>query len=223
MKPIAYCVVAFCGLQVNANEPDQVAQTITNNFESGDDGWRIYDYNGGSGNQDRFYPVTWEKSGGVKNGGYVWGDDSRWRIDTPENPNSILALIHYRSWVKAPPIMDLRDAEVSVYLRGDKLDLKGAKCFFWVNRGGCRWHLTSQPLTITDGDWGEKLTFTLKTDDKLWHRSYAPVPATVKDALQTCNSYGFSFVGYSEEVTGKFAMDDFVIRLKYGNKDSKPL
>ena len=35
--------------------------------------------------------------------------------------------------------LDLRGAEVSVYLRGDDLDLKGAKCYFWALAGGTRW------------------------------------------------------------------------------------
>lgn len=214
MKLFACGILVSCVPFLMADEPDRKGQTITDHFESSDGGWRIYDYDGGTGvAKDHYYPVTWEKTGGVKNSGYIWGDDSRWRIDTPEKPHSILALIHYRNWVKAPPVVDLRDAEVSVYLRGDKLDLKGAKCYFWVNRGGCRWHFTSQPLKITEGAWGEKLTFTLKTDDKLWHRSYAPLPASVNETLRTCSSYGFAFVGFSEKVTGRFAMDDFVIRL----------
>jgi hypothetical protein len=212
MKPSALCAIVLCASLAASDEPDRKGQTIANRFESGDEGWHVYDYNGGSGIQDVFKPVTWEKAGGVKNGGYIWGDDSRWRIDTPEKPHSILALIHYRRWVKSPPV-DVRDAEVSVCLRGDKLDLKGAKCYFWVNRPGTRWHLTSQPLKITEGDWGEKLTFTLKNDEKLWHRSWAANPAPLKDILQTCHSYGFAFVGFSEKVTGKFAMDEFVIRL----------
>lgn len=212
MKSLAFCALVCCVGFLGADEPEGKGQTIANHFDTGDDGWSIYDYNGGSGKNDVFYPVTWEKTGGVKNSGYVWGDDSRWRIDTPENPHSILALIHYRTWVKAKPV-DVRNAEVSVYLRGDKLDLKGSKCYFWVNRPGTRWHLTSQPLKITEGKWGEKQTFTLKNDEKLWHRSWAANPAPLNDILQTCHSYGFAFVGFSEEVTGKFAMDEFVIRL----------
>src|SRR5437762_733856 len=51
MKPIACCALVFCMPLVAANEPDQKGQTIVNHFDSGDGGWRIYDYNGGSGNQ----------------------------------------------------------------------------------------------------------------------------------------------------------------------------
>ncbi len=90
------------------------------------------------------------------NSGYVWADDSQWRIDTPESPNSILAFIIYRSWVNAPPL-DLREAEVSVYLRGDHLDLKGAQCYFWAldQEIGTRWHYVSQPLTVNQDQVGK--------------------------------------------------------------------
>src|ERR1051325_874667 len=200
MKIVAWSMLVLCVSFAMADEPDRNGQTIADHFESGDESWNIYDYNGGSGNQDVYNPVTWEKTGGVNNSGYIWGDDSRWRIDTPENPHSILSFIHYRRWLKGEPV-DVRDAEVSVYLRGDKLDLKGGKCYFWVNRPGTRWHLTSQPLKITEGAWGEKLTFTFRNDEKLWHRSWANNPAPLNDILQTCHSYGFAFVGFSEKVT----------------------
>jgi hypothetical protein len=191
------------------------ARRLRNTFDSGPEGWQVYDYNGGSGSQNVFYPVTWEKAGGVRNSGYVWGDDSRWRIDTPEQPNSILAFIVYRNWVKGDQL-DLRDAKVSVYLRGDRLDLKGAKCYFWAldNQIGTRWHYVSQPLPVAEGAWGGKVTFTLKSDEKLWHRTWArnpASPASLDHVLRECDSYGFSFLGFSGEVTGKFAMDELEI------------
>src|SRR5262245_22215075 len=66
-------------------------QKIVNNFDKDREGWQIYDYNGGKqGGGNVFFPATWEKTGGVRDTGYIWADDSRWRIDTPENPHSIL-------------------------------------------------------------------------------------------------------------------------------------
>jgi len=212
MKTILWYAVVFSMSVVVVTGQEKQGQIIADHFEKDAEGWHIYDFSGGPGKRDIFRPVTWERSGGVKNSGYIWADDSRWSIDTPEKPHSILALIHYRRWVKGPPL-DMRDAEVSVYLRGDKLDLKGAKCYFWVNKPGTRWHLTTQPLKITEGKWGDKLTFVCKNDEKLWHRSWANFPINLNDVLQTCHSYGFAFVGFSEKVTGKFAMDDFVIQL----------
>ena len=69
--------------------------------------------------------------GGVKDSGYVWTDNTRWTADTPEKPLSILPLIFYRKWMNLDPI-DLRNAEVSLYLRGDELKLWEAKASRWV-------------------------------------------------------------------------------------------
>ena len=88
-----------------------------------------------AGGQNIFILTTWEKDGGVGNSGYVWSDHTRWSADTPEIPLSILPLLFYRSWLNEDPI-DLRNAEVSVYLRGDNLRLDGAECFFWVHGSG---------------------------------------------------------------------------------------
>ena len=82
-----------------------------------------------------------------------------------------------------------------------------------VTRQGRLLFLTRCVLLFTPDDWGEKLTFVLKNDEKLWHRSWEPNPSKLSDILQNCHSYGFAFVGFSEKVTGKFAMDEFVIRL----------
>ena len=118
---------------------------LLNSFNLDREGWQTYDYNGGvAGGGNVFYPLNWEKSGGVNNSGYVWADDSQWRIDTPECPNSILAFIIYRSWVNGSAL-DLREAEVSVSLRGDGMNLKGARCYFWAldQELGTRWHYLS--------------------------------------------------------------------------------
>ena len=61
--------------------------------------------------------------------------------------------------------------------------------------------LKGQPLTISEGKWGAKQTIVLKNDEKLWHKSwsrYPDKPASLDEVLATCDSYGFSFVGFSE-------------------------
>lgn len=201
-----------------------------NTFDAGRESWQIYDYNGGSGNENVFFLTSWEQTGGVGNSGYVWGDDSRWRIDTPEDPHSILPLILYHRWIaedleegpsptprptgfRQEEALDLRGARVSVHLRGDGLDLKGARCFFWVHSGGTRWHYTGRPLKIHQGEWGPPEHFVLVNDESLWHRSWAPSRTSLDDLLKNSASYGFSFVGFSEEVTGKLSMDQFELHL----------
>jgi hypothetical protein len=164
-----------------------------------------------------FILTTRAREGGVDNSPYIHTDHTRWSADTPENPISILALIFYFSWVNLDP-MDLREAEVSVYLRGDNLQLSGAKCYFWVNSPGVRWHLTSRPLTVTEGRWAtEPNRFTLVNDESLWHNSWSSIPPrfqSLDSMLRRAHSYGFSFVGYVSEVTGKFSMDEFELRTK---------
>lgn len=191
--------------------------SIQNTFEAGAEAWQVYDYNGGAGTSNVFYPVTWEKNGGVNDSGYVWGSDERWQIDLPENPVSILPLIFYRRWVGLGRA-DLRDATVSVYLRGEKLDLKGGRCLFWVysDAGATRWHFLASPLVIKNDTWGAKQTFRLTNSEQLWHRSWSYIPnqpGTLDRVLSNADSYGFSFVGFSGEVTGKIAMDELTIEL----------
>ncbi len=129
---------------------------IRNSFGVGPEGWHSYDYHGeivtGAG---IFVLTTWQKEGGVNGGAFIWADQSRWSTDVPERPISILALIHYRNWVGLGPI-DLRECEVSVYLRGDDLRLYGAECYFWVHAPGVRWHFTGNPVPIMQRDIGRR-------------------------------------------------------------------
>ena len=97
---------------------------------------------------------------------------------------------------------------------------KGAKCFFWVvsakGRKKSCWHYTSRPLKVNDGHWGDKQTFLLKNDESLWHRSWsrdASKPVGLDYLLDNTDSYGFSFLGCSGEVTGKVLMDELEIEL----------
>ncbi len=94
---------------------------VKNAFNKGPQSWCSYDYHASVVSGRNIFVLTpWEKDGGVNDSGYVWADHTRWSADTPEEPLSILPLIFYRRWVDADPI-DLRGAEVSVYLRGDDL------------------------------------------------------------------------------------------------------
>ena len=203
---------------------------MVDSFDDGAEGWRIYDYHGGiagSRYPSYYHPVSWERAGGVGDSGFVWGDDSRWRVDTPEEPDSILPFIwsgpnpSRSAWTSSGPrrryVVDLRDGELSVYLRGDGLSLKGAKVYFWVVNSpvGTRWHYTAHPFNVQEGNWGDKQTITLKNDERLWHRSWArdrARPGSLDEVLGRCNMYGFSFLGFSAEVEGRLAMDELTIR-----------
>ena len=188
---------------------------IKNSFQKGPEGWCSYDYHASivNGGTNIFVLTTWDKTGGVNGTGCIWADQSRWSADIPERPVSILPLIFYRGWI-GEDLIDLREAQVSVYLRGDDLHLYGAKCCFWVHRGGTRWHYTGHPLEISSGCWAaEPNRFTLVNDESKWHRSWAPSNASLDALLGNAQSYGFSFTDFGAEVHGKLSMAEFKIIL----------
>ena len=191
-------------------------------FDRGPEGWCSYEYQAGKrAGRNMFVLVIWEKSGGVNDSGYIWTDEHGWSADTPESPVSVLSFMLYRNWVGASPL-DLREARVSVHLRGDDLQLFGAECYFWVVGSGDRgrWHYNSAPLNISHGSWaGEPNVFTLHNDESLWHRSWSKDPEnppSLDDLLGECHSYGFSFVEFGQVPKGRFAMDELEIRLAGG-------
>ena len=188
---------------------------IDNQFTRGPEGWCSYDYHASMvTGSNVFIQATWSQDGVDDDGGFVWTDNSRWSADTPEKPLSILPLLHYRGWVDDDPV-DLRDARVSLYLRGDDLRLDGARCYFWAHAAHTRWHLTSAPLRIGDGAWTpEPNLLRLTPDESLWHNSWSSDPdrpRRLEPLLAAAQSYGISFVGFSGEVTGRLSMARFSI------------
>ena len=187
---------------------------VVNTFKDGPEGWCSYEYHASVvAGQNYFVLTTWDGCGGSDNSGCVWADHTRWSTDAPERPVSILPLILYRNWVGEASI-DLRGAEVSVQLRGDDLKLAGADCYFWVHSSGTRWHYNSQPVPIAMGGWQEPFCLKLVSDDSLWHKSWvrpAVTEANLDEVLSSTTSYGFSFVGFASEVTGKLSMSSFKV------------
>ena len=188
---------------------------LGNKFNRGHEGWCSYDYHASvTSGGNCFILATWLKRGGPDGGNCIWVDHHRWSADTPEKPLSILPLLLYRSWVDGE-FVDLRGREVSVHLRGDDLELDGAKSFFWVQSGATRWHYNSRPLAISEGSWAaEPQRFVLHDDEARWHRSWTSAtakPTPLTQLLGSAQSYGFSFVGFTNEVRGRFSMAEFSI------------
>lgn len=189
---------------------------VRHTFEKGPEGWCSYDYHASilSGWREAFILSTWRPGEGPGGANCVTVDHHQWSADTPEDPVSILALIHYRGWVNGDPL-DLREAQLSVYLRGDGLKTGDAACYFWVNTSMNRWHLASSPLRISDGCWAPGPNrLRLVSDESLWHNSWSGLPPRRKSldsALSAAGSYGFAFVGFRAEVTGRLSMAGFEI------------
>ena len=188
-------------------------QTFDHDYEM----WAAYDYAAClATDHDVYRPANWEKRGGVNDSGYVWVDDTQWSVDTPENPVSILAIMTWRQWFLRGPA-DLRNATLTVHLRGENLNLRGGKCCFWaMSRKLCtRWHLSTQPLTVANGTWS-KTVVLLVTDAGKWHRSWTvpgQKPGALEDVLSQVESYGLSFLGFDGNVTGRLCMDEFELKV----------
>ena len=186
-------------------------------FSLGPEGWCSYEYHASIvAGQNIFILTTFARSGGIGDGGYVWADHTRWSADTPEKPISILPLIRYQSWIGEGPI-DLRGAELGVSLRGDGLQLNGAACYFWVHIGGTRWHCSGHPIEIGIDHWPEEPTrFAIPNDEALWYHSWssdAEIMANLDQVLAGAESYGFSFVGFGSEVSGRLSLGFFELSL----------
>lgn len=194
---------------------------IIHGFDLDDEGWFIYDYElHNDGVPAHLNRAHWEHAGGVDGGGFIWADDRGWTIDTPESPHSILALFHYRHWRGLVPL-DLRDAEVSLHLRGDSLDLKGGHCTFWVvterTAKHSRWHLVATPLAVPEGRWSSLQTLVLANEEASWHHSWnhrSAVNPRLDEVLGSVNSFGIAFVGFESKVMGRVSLDELRIRTR---------
>ena len=64
---------------------DRLRHTFDHDYEM----WQTYDYTAClDTDHDVYRPPAWEARGGVRGSGYIWTDDTRWTIDTPETPRS---------------------------------------------------------------------------------------------------------------------------------------
>jgi len=188
---------------------------LRNSFDIGPESWCSYDYHASViAGENIFILATHEAKGGINDSGYIWVDEKRWSTDTPEDPISILPLIFYRTWINKSYV-NLENAEVSVYLRGDNLQLDGAECYFWILYNETRWHYKEIPLKFGEDKWLDKSqSFLISSDESKWNNSWTKLgngPEPLSSVVRNCESYGFSFVGFKQEVRGKFAIDEFII------------
>ena len=176
--------------------------------------WSVYYYQP----QHIFYPVTHSLTGGAEGGGFISADDSRWTIDTPETPDSVLAFLTYTRW-HVPALFDvnIHQKDVSFYLRSRGADLKGATAYFWLFLQGWtgggnpgRWYKTSVPLSIGTGEWGSKNTINIASYGDGWTKSF-PVEITDYPMFDVVYSWGIGLRGFSEKPTGILDLSNFKI------------
>jgi hypothetical protein len=194
------------------------AFVIAHGFDNWNERWVTYQDQWGYGNV--FMPMSHALSGGVR-GGHIWTDASRWRVDPPEDPDSILVAMVYWRWMTAPgfvaargfgDMVNLSDATVRVSLRGRSLSIGPARVTFWVTCDGSRWHL-KRPLEVADGRWTAS-SVTLSTAVAEWDRSWARGGTAPAFCLDKVDSYGLAFRGIPRDFDAKgvFDVDDFSIR-----------
>ena len=181
-------------------------------------GWYSYDYQSGVGpgrDENVFFRTK------PADDGSVWASDNRWSIDTPESPDSVLALLRYQRWAFDGEVVtssgdspiDVRGKCVSFDLRGSELDLHGGHATFWVMSWSAvqRWHATV-PVAIGVDGWAHT---TVPISEVDWNRSWAGNPDRahlgLDDVLQSTVSYGIGLVGFDAEPTGRLGLRNFSI------------
>jgi hypothetical protein len=198
--------------------PDSRASDLiaTQNFDTWHERWSTYQDAYGYGNV--FYPLTHQRRGGVADSGFVWTDASRWLVDAPESPPSILVALTYWRWMFSSAwrartgfgdSVDLTNATLQVDLRGRRLALGTSYLTFWVLCGGARWHHV-QELEVTNGVWITN-QMKLSPDESQWTLSWSRGGAAASFCLDRVESYGFAFRGFTrgETPAGVLDIDEF--------------
>ena len=152
--------------------------------------------------------ATWSPFGGVNGGPFVTTHDFRWNIDFPEEPDSVLAYLHY----SAHKPIDLRDGSIQLSVRGENFNSYGGSVQLWVHSEelATRWHLGT-PVFVYNGLWSSQ-TIALVDDDRLWWQSWAATtPASLRNTLRTAASFGISVVNFSQEPSGSLSLDEVTL------------
>ena len=192
---------------------------ISQNFDIWNERWATYQDSYGYGNV--FYPMTYQRNGGVNDGAFIWTDSSRWNVDPPDR--SMLVAVNYWRWLFPPDWraktgsgenVDLTNTFLEVYLRIRNLRLGNAYTTFWVLCNGARWHLRNH-LVMENGKWKFNSVY-LSSDPKHWELSWSRGGKEAKLCLDQVESYGFAIRGFDkdESINGVFEIDEFFLKRK---------
>jgi len=180
-------------------------------FETGADYWISYDYNADRATYENvFYAASWASQGGSDGGGFIFADDSRWRIDTPETPALVFPLAIRSEWLDPRyNHLDFDGHTASFDLKATNLDLKGGQAYLYVYDTHGRVVKFDQPLLIENGLWVHNQVTIGSLNDDAWDVTFLPNPGLI-DATKIA-SWGIAFAGFTEEPTGILALDQFSI------------
>lgn len=221
--PVRYCAdPMMAGRFPPLAVPDPRTSDViwSTEFDEWNGRWATYQDAYGRGNV--FFPMSHSAIGGSDGNGFIWTDDSRWIIDPPEQPNSVLISLLYWRWLFSPEyagrhefasVVDLSDTILEVDLRGHELGMRQSKLTFWILCGGARWHLASQSLVAGASNW-HRNRVELPADPAAWSLSWARGGEQVSFCIDKVESFGFALRGFGRDETpsGRLDIDRFVLR-----------
>jgi hypothetical protein len=163
-----------------------------------------------------FWPVSvshTDGSGG-RDTSYCWVDDSRFLVDAPESPNSVLwAVLYWRDVIRSDRVqrsggLNVRNHYFNVDLRIKALDLRGGSIHAWIENADGRWHQTLQPLQagIT---WTSNRVLMTDTENE-WVNTYDRNGTNPAVSLDNVTSFGMSFLYFPRDdaPTGRIEFDN---------------
>lgn len=130
-------------------------------------------------------------------------DSDGWSIDTPEDPDSVLAFLTYTDWNDYAAEIDVSALDhIRIRMGGDGLNLYGAHAEFWLVTNGTRWHLEEE-MALDD---------TMRTFDLglagPWYRSWTVTNKTLQETKDHVESYGIALVGFSQKPIGALLVEE---------------
>jgi hypothetical protein len=154
--------------------PPKGPHTYRATFDDGTDGWD-------SLTTATSRNVQWSQTGG-RSGGYIFSDGPWW-LDTnhgpPGGPADLNIVAWTWSWRLIPNahdhLIDFRNSRVSMWIRGEDVDLKGSHLVFWIqsrlrnSAKSANYAYTSKPLdaALNGGEWTQ-LSFDLPNNESDW-------------------------------------------------------
>lgn len=199
-----------------------------NDFASDNQQWCSYDYDGGEpGSGNWFYPASWRADGGPDGGPHIFTDDSRWRIDTPENPPSVLALmLHWwngpgpPAWGSPWSFQNWAYCVVDLYVRVDTgFNAFGGYMYLWCLDNSGRWYRRKGSAAIVNriplNETWTNVRIPVGPYNTNWEQSFDSslgVNPTLRRP-QAIVQFGLGIIGFSQKPEGVLRLAKFKVDL----------